>query len=533
MTETRVAIIGAGPAGMLLSHLLDAAGVDNVVVERQSRPYVLDRIRAGVLEWGTVETLREAGLGTRMDAEGHVHDTINMAWRGEDVLSINTDVLLGKQMMAYGQTRIQEDLYEAADARGACVIFEADNVQLHDAETDHPSVTYDAGAGTERITCDFVAGCDGSHGVSRVSIPESVRTEYEKVYPFGWLGILSETPPLPILLYANHERGFALCSMRNPMLSRYYVQTSLDDEVGDWSDDRFWDELTARLPSDVARQIVTGPSIEKSIAPLRSFVSEPMRWGSLFLAGDAAHIVPPTGAKGLNLAVSDVRYLARAFACHYGGDDTYLDSYSAMALRAGLGFGPLQLVHDQPAAPVPRSNGVRSAGAGTGALVPGILRERPALTGRAVRRPSLRVGDRSNEWHSTSPTSTSRVRRSSMPTRRARDITSTSSPMSLMTRGESRALPGRRAGLPRRVGHDRGAEAGRPRSGLQSHSRTRRQHLLRRKGRRSPTGSTYVEIVSSMTENDAAGHQAMMIAGGRSPEGNRYLHEWDDTEAQH
>ncbi|MEM7275470.1 MAG: 4-hydroxybenzoate 3-monooxygenase [Actinomycetota bacterium] len=333
MTETRVAIVGAGPAGMLLSHLLDRAGVDNVVVERQSRAYVLERIRAGVLEWGTVETLREAGLGTRMDAEGHVHDTINMAWRGQELLSVDTKALLGKQMMAYGQTRIQEDLYEAADARQAPVIFEAANVELHDLDTDRPSVTYDAGAGTERISCDFVAGCDGFHGVSRISIPESARTEYEKVYPFGWLGILSETPPLPILLYANHERGFALCSMRNPMLSRYYVQAPMTDSLDDWSDDRFWTELAARLPDEQAEQIVTGPSVEKSLAPLRSYVSEPMRWGRLFLAGDAAHIVPPTGAKGLNLAVSDVRYLSRAIATHYAGDDRYLDDYSAMALR--------------------------------------------------------------------------------------------------------------------------------------------------------------------------------------------------------
>ncbi|MFT5531121.1 MAG: p-hydroxybenzoate 3-monooxygenase [Candidatus Poriferisodalaceae bacterium] len=333
MSDTRVAIIGAGPAGMLLSHMLDAAGVDNVVVEQQSRDYVLGRIRAGVLEWGTVETLREAGLGARMDAEGHPHDTINIAWRGEEVLSVNTNVLLGKQMMAYGQTRIQEDLYEAGDARGAKVIFEAKDVQLHHVETDHPSVTFEAGAGTERITCDFIAGCDGFHGVSRDTIPAGVRTEYEKDYPFGWLGILSETPPLPILLYANHKRGFALCSMRNPMLSRYYVQAPLTDSVDDWSDDRFWSELSARLPGAQSDQIVTGPSIEKSLAPLRSYVSEPLRWGQLFLAGDAAHIVPPTGAKGLNLAVSDVRYLSRAFISHYAGDDSYLDSYSAMALR--------------------------------------------------------------------------------------------------------------------------------------------------------------------------------------------------------
>lgn len=333
MTETRVVIVGAGPAGMLLSHLLDKAGIETVVLERQTRQYVLDRIRAGVLEWGTVETLRDAGLGARMDAEGHIHDTINIAWRGEAVLRVDTKALLGKQMMAYGQTRIQEDLYAAADARGANVIFEADDVQLHDVETGHPSVSYRKGTGSERISCDFIAGCDGFHGISRNSIPDAVRTEYEKVYPFGWLGILSETPPLPILLYANHERGFALCSMRNPMLSRYYVQAPMTDSVEDWSDDRFWTELKARLPASQSDQIVTGPSIEKSLAPLRSYVSEPMRWGNLFLAGDAAHIVPPTGAKGLNLAVSDVRYLARAFVSHYQGDDNYLDSYSEMALR--------------------------------------------------------------------------------------------------------------------------------------------------------------------------------------------------------
>lgn len=318
---------------MLLSHLLHRSGIDNIVVERQTRDYVLARIRAGVLEWGTVETLREAGLGSRMDAEGHVHDTINIAWRGEQVLSVDTNERVGRRMMAYGQTKIQEDLYRAADERNARVIFEADNVELHNVDSDQPSVTYELNGQTDRITCDFVAGCDGFHGVSRHSIPAEVRTEFEKVYPFGWLGILSETPPLPILLYANHERGFALCSMRNPMLSRYYVQAPMTDSVDDWSDDRFWAELTARLPKSQSDQIVTGPSIEKSLAPLRSYVSEPMRWGRLFLAGDAAHIVPPTGAKGLNLAVSDVRYLARAFSSHYDGDDGYLDSYSDMALR--------------------------------------------------------------------------------------------------------------------------------------------------------------------------------------------------------
>ena len=331
--RTQVAIIGSGPAGMLLSHLLTGAGVGNVVVERQSRQHVLDRIRAGVLEWGTVETLRDAGLGGRMDAEGHVHDTINIAWRGAEVLSIDTAQRVGKRMMAWGQTEIQRDLYDAADAAGTPVVFEAEDVQPVGIDGDSPAVTYRVNGNDERIDCDFVAGCDGFHGVSRQAIPPGVRTEYEKVYPFGWLGILSETPPLPILMYANHQRGFALCSMRNPMLSRYYVQCPLSDTVGDWSDDRFWTELFARIPPDKAASIQTGPSVEKSIAPLRSFVAEPMAHGRLFLAGDAAHIVPPTGAKGLNLAVSDVRYLSRALVAHYAGDDAHLAAYSDVALR--------------------------------------------------------------------------------------------------------------------------------------------------------------------------------------------------------
>lgn len=313
--------------------MLHRRGIDSVVVERQSRAHVLERIRAGVLEWGTVETLRAEGLGHNMDAEGHVHETINMAWKGSEVLSINSAEAVGRVMMAYGQTRIQEDLYEAADADRTSMIFEADDVNLHDLTTDHPWVTFTAGGEQQRIDCDFVAGCDGFHGPSRQAIPAGVRTEFEKVYPFGWLGILSETPPLPILLYANHERGFALCSMRNPMLSRYYVQCPLTDTEDEWSDDRFWSELLRRIPPDYANQIRTGPSIEKSIAPLRSFVAEPMQWGRLFLAGDAAHIVPPTGAKGLNLAVSDVRYLTAGLEAHYQGNSAVLEGYSDMALR--------------------------------------------------------------------------------------------------------------------------------------------------------------------------------------------------------
>jgi len=331
--KTQVVIIGAGPAGALLSLLLNQRGVDNVVLERQSRDYVLGRIRAGVLEWSSVEVLRQAGLGGRMDRDGRVHDTIKLGWRGEELLTIDMRKLAGSPMMAYGQTLIQEDLYRAADETGASFYFEAVDVEPHDVTSAHPSVTFTINGDTQRIDCDFIAGCDGFHGVSRTAIPDSSRTEYLKSYPFGWLGILSETPPLPTLVYANHERGFALCSQRNPTLSRYYVQCPLEDSIDDWSDDRFWSELLARVPRSEADQIETGASIEKSIAPLRSQVVEPLRWGNLFLAGDAAHIVPPTGAKGLNLAISDVHYLAGALASHYQGDDDQLEGYSATALR--------------------------------------------------------------------------------------------------------------------------------------------------------------------------------------------------------
>ncbi len=331
--QTQVAIIGGGPAGTLLSHLLANAGISSIVLERQSREHVLSRIRAGVLEWGTVETLRAAGLGERLDTEGHVHDTINIAWRGQQLLSVDTFDMVGKRMMGYGQTKIQEDLYAAADGRDQQIIFEAEDVALHDIESDRPRVTFTANGDTHEISCDYIAGCDGFHGPSRQAIPAEKRQEFLKEYPFGWLGILSETPPLPILMYANSEHGFALCSMRNPMLSRYYVQCPLTDTTDDWSDDRFWSELFARIPDAQAAQIQTGPSIEKSIAPLRSFVSEPISWGRLHLAGDAAHIVPPTGAKGLNLAVSDVHYLSQALIAQYAGDPVLLEQYGATALR--------------------------------------------------------------------------------------------------------------------------------------------------------------------------------------------------------
>jgi len=333
-TRTQVAIIGGGPAGLLLSHILDRSGIDSIVLERQSRAYVLERIRAGVLEAGTVTLLREVGLGARMDREGHPHDGAAIAWEGRPRFFIDTRKYTGKAMMAYGQTAITEDLYAARDAAGGQVIDEAADVQLHEVASARPYVTYDKDGEARRIDCDFIAGCDGYHGASRSAIPPSLQKIYEKGYPFGWLGIMSETPPYRDLCYCYHSRGFALASMRTPMLSRYYIQCDLDDTTENWPDDRFWAEFKARCPTDMVDAVVTGPSIEKSIAPLRSFVSEPMRYGRLFLAGDAAHIVPPTGAKGLNLAVSDVFYLSRGLSEFYrAGKTHYLDCYSDMALR--------------------------------------------------------------------------------------------------------------------------------------------------------------------------------------------------------
>jgi len=331
--KTQVAIVGGGPAGSLLALLLRRHGVEAIVIERQTKDYVLGRIRAGVLEWTSVEILRAAGLSERLDAEGHRHDSVKIAWQGEQIQSIDFERLAGKPMMAYGQTKIQQDLYAAAESEGVQIVFGAADVEIHEPTSDAPWITFTSNGASERVDCDFIAGCDGQHGVSRAAIPDDVKSEYENSYPFGWLGILSETPPLPHLLYANHERGFALCSERNPMLSRYYVQCPVEDTVDDWSDDRFWTELFARLPKSQQDLIVTGPSIEKSIAPLRSYVLEPMQHGNLFLAGDAAHIVPPTGAKGLNLAIADVHYLAEAFFGHYDGRTELLGAYSETALR--------------------------------------------------------------------------------------------------------------------------------------------------------------------------------------------------------
>ncbi len=332
--RTQVAIIGAGPAGLLLSHILDRTGIDSIVLERQARAHVLERIRAGVLEAGTVTLLREVGLGERMDREGHPHDGSAIAWEGRPRFMIDTKKYTGKPMMAYGQTAITEDLFAARDAAGGKIVDEAADVQLHELTSDRPYVTYEKDGARLRIDCDYVAGCDGYHGVSRTAIPADVLKTYEKSYPFGWLGVMSQTPPYPDICYCYHSRGFALASQRNPVLSRYYIQCGLDDELDHWPDDRFWEEFKARCPKDMADSIVTGPSIEKSIAPLRSFVAEPMRFGRLFLAGDAAHIVPPTGAKGLNLAVSDVFYLSRALIESYGkGNNAYHETYSDTALR--------------------------------------------------------------------------------------------------------------------------------------------------------------------------------------------------------
>ena len=327
-------IIGGGPAGLLLSQKLDLAGVSNIVLERQSREYVLNRIRAGVLEWGSVKVLRDADVSERMDREGQVHDSVDIVWGNQHKLSLNTQIYAGRPMMAYGQSEITEDLYKCRDSMGGSIIDCAQNVALHELTSHQPYVTYSKNGEEFRIDAEFIAGCDGYHGISRASIPISKRREYEKVYPFGWLGVLVEAPPLEQLVYAKSERGFALCSQRNPMLSRYYIQCPQDTDLNEWPDDRFWEELIRRLPEDIARQIIVGPTIEKSIAPLRSYVCEPMSYGRLMLAGDAAHIVPPTGAKGLNLAISDVFYLSRALAAHYEyKNEDYLNTYSDMALK--------------------------------------------------------------------------------------------------------------------------------------------------------------------------------------------------------
>lgn len=333
--KTQVAIIGAGPSGLLLGQLLQRRGIDNVILERRSGEYVLSRIRAGVLEQGMVDLLREAGVDERMDAEGLPHDGFELAFDNRRVRVDLAGLTGGKRVMVYGQTEVTRDLMEARRDVGATTVYEAENVQPHDLETDHPYVTFEKDGETLRLDCDYVAGCDGYHGISRRSIPADRLKTFERVYPFGWLGLLSDTPPVSDeLIYATHDRGFALCSMRSATRSRYYVQVGADEKVEDWSDTRFWNELKSRLPDDVAANLVTGPSLEKSIAPLRSFVAEPMQHGRLFLVGDAAHIVPPTGAKGLNLAASDVNTLYRLLVkVYHDGRDDLVARYSEVCLR--------------------------------------------------------------------------------------------------------------------------------------------------------------------------------------------------------
>lgn len=333
--KTSVAIIGAGPSGLLLGQLLHKAGIPNVIIERQSPDYVLSRIRAGVLEQGLVELLREAGVAERMEQEGIVHEGVQLAFAGRRE-RINLKALTGgSTVMVYGQTEVTRDLMDARHESNAPAYYESSDVQLHDLKSKAPYVTFVHNGEQQRLDCDYIAGCDGFHGVSRKTIPEKSLEIFERVYPFGWLGLLSDTPPVhEELIYANHERGFALCSMRSATRSRYYVQVGLDERVEDWSDARFWGELKSRLPDDVAAQLVTGPSLEKSIAPLRSFVTEPMQYGRLFLVGDAAHIVPPTGAKGLNLAASDVSTLYRILCKVINeGRDDLAERYSPICLR--------------------------------------------------------------------------------------------------------------------------------------------------------------------------------------------------------
>ena len=331
--RTQVAIVGAGPAGLLLGALLARAGIDAVIVERRSADYVLGRIRAGVLEQTTVDLLDQAGVADRLHREGLPHDGTELAFDGR-LHRIDFKALTGRRVTVYGQTEVTHDLMLARAAAGLTTLYEADNVSVHGFDGTSPVVRFcHAGAGQE-LHCDFIAGCDGYHGVTRASVPAGAIATYEKVYPFGWLGVLADVPPVRHeLVYANHARGFALCSQRSRTRSRYYVQCALDDGAERWSDDTFWDELRRRLPDDVAQAVITGATSEKSIAPLRSFVAEPMRFGTLFLAGDAAHIVPPTGAKGLNLAASDVGFLARGLVEHYlDKRPDGLDAYSARCL---------------------------------------------------------------------------------------------------------------------------------------------------------------------------------------------------------
>ncbi len=330
--RAQVVIIGAGPAGLLLGQCLLREGIEALILEQRSPEYVLGRIRAGVLESGTVELLERVGVAGRLHAEGLAHEGFDIAFAGGRT-RIDLAGLTGKSVTVYGQTEITKDLMDARAAAGAKTVYEALDVNIEGFDGDHPRVSFVHGGKRHAVECDFIAGCDGFHGVSRASVPAGAIRTYERVYSFGWMGVLSDTPPVSEeLIYVSHERGFALCSMRSRTRSRYYVQCPLSEQVDEWPDERFWAELRRRLPADAAQSLVTGASIEKSVAPLRSFVAEPLRFGRLFLAGDAAHIVPPTGAKGLNLAASDVHYLAEGLIKHYGGDSSFLENYSSKAL---------------------------------------------------------------------------------------------------------------------------------------------------------------------------------------------------------
>ena len=332
--RTQVAIIGGGPSGLLLSQLLHLQGIETVVLEKHTREHVLGRVRAGVLEHGFAALMREAQVGERMDREGQIHEGFSIAHEGRcDRVDLHS-LTGGKTVLVYGQTELTRDLYEARDRCGGVIVHGAQDVKLHAVESSQPYVTYRVGGEVTRVDCEYVVGCDGFHGVSRLSIPHARLHTFERVYPFGWLGVLTRTRPVsPELIYATHERGFALCSLRSATLSRYYIQVPSSASVDEWPDERFFDELRRRLPADVASGMIIGPSIEKGIAPLRSFVAEPLRYGNLFLAGDAAHIVPPTGACGLNTAASDIFYLYHALLDHYRlGSDRGLDSYSQQAL---------------------------------------------------------------------------------------------------------------------------------------------------------------------------------------------------------
>ncbi|MCX8570748.1 4-hydroxybenzoate 3-monooxygenase [Aminobacter sp. MET-1] len=332
--RVQVAIIGSGPSGLLLGQLLGNAGIETVIIDRASRNHILDRVRAGVLEEGTARLMDQAGVGARMHAEGLPHNGFSLAFDGRDHRIDLFALTGGSRMLVYGQTELTRDLIDKRDADGQPSVYEAIDVAPHAFDGSRPYVTYEKNGQTHRIDCDFIAGCDGYHGTCRRAVPDSAIRTFEKIYPFGWLGILSEVPPVSDeLVYANHPNGFALCSMRSHTRSRYYIQCALDESIEEWSDDRFWSELRRRLPVHHAEAMVTGPSFEKSIAPLRSFVAEPMRFGSLFLVGDAAHIVPPTGAKGLNLAASDVHYLFAGLREYYEDRSASgIDAYSARAL---------------------------------------------------------------------------------------------------------------------------------------------------------------------------------------------------------